>query len=90
MGELLESLDAIDSWVIVSHPSSCCETEFEFLMRNSKFPRCISLVMLSYSVYMDQPMWPWLYMQVRKYTSPSEKELKHIDRKLKSCWGHDE
>ncbi|KAI5398534.1 Cyclin-H1-1, variant 2 [Lathyrus oleraceus] len=41
MGELLESLDAIDSWV-------------------------------------------------RKYTSPSEKELKHIDRKLKSCWGHDE
>ncbi|CAJ2628699.1 cyclin-H1-1 isoform X1 [Trifolium pratense] len=44
MAELLESLDAIDSWV-------------------------------------------------RKYRSPSEKELKHINRKLKSCWGqssHDE
>ncbi|XP_073224113.1 cyclin-H1-1 isoform X2 [Cicer arietinum] len=30
---------------------------------------------------------------VRKYRSPSEKELKHINRKLKSCWGlssHDE
>lgn len=39
MTELLESLDAIDSWV-------------------------------------------------RKYRSPSEKELKHINRKLKSCWGH--
>ncbi|XP_058760584.1 cyclin-H1-1-like [Vicia villosa] len=39
MDELLESLDAIDSWV-------------------------------------------------RKYVSPSEKELKHIDRKVKSCWGH--
>ncbi|KAH1203235.1 Cyclin-H1-1 [Glycine max] len=25
---------------------------------------------------------------VRKYKSPSEKELKHINRKLKSCWGH--
>ncbi|WJX63344.1 Cyclin-H1-1 [Trifolium repens] len=25
---------------------------------------------------------------VRKYRSPSEKELKHINRKLKSCWGH--
>jgi cyclin H len=44
MAELLESLDAIESWV-------------------------------------------------RKYRSPSEKELKHINRKLKSCWGqssHDE
>ncbi|TKY52231.1 Cyclin-H1-1 protein [Spatholobus suberectus] len=30
---------------------------------------------------------------VRKYKSPSDKELKHINRKLKSCWGlssHDE
>ncbi|XP_057424261.1 cyclin-H1-1 isoform X2 [Lotus japonicus] len=25
---------------------------------------------------------------VRKYKTPSEKELKHINRKLKSCWGH--
>ncbi|RDY07381.1 Cyclin-H1-1 [Mucuna pruriens] len=39
------------------------------------------------------PLWPWLCMQVRKYKSPSDKELKHINRKLKSCWGlssHDE
>lgn len=27
-------------------------------------------------------------MQVKKYKIPSEKELKHINRKLKSCWGH--
>lgn len=25
---------------------------------------------------------------VRKYKVPSDKELKHINRKLKSCWGH--
>ncbi|XP_052730878.1 cyclin-H1-1 isoform X2 [Vigna angularis] len=25
---------------------------------------------------------------VKKYKIPSEKELKHINRKLKSCWGH--
>lgn len=33
-------------------------------------------------------LWPWLRAQVRKYKTPSEKELKHINRKLKSCWGH--
>lgn len=26
-------------------------------------------------------------MQLKKYKFPSEKELKHINRKLKSCWG---
>lgn len=52
MTELLESLDAIDSWVIVSHPSSCHSTEL--LKCNSKFPCFISLVIWFYSVYMDQ------------------------------------
>jgi len=27
-------------------------------------------------------------MQVKNYKIPSDKELKHINRKLKSCWGH--
>lgn len=27
-------------------------------------------------------------MQVRKYSFPTEKDMKHINRKLKSCWGH--
>lgn len=39
------------------------------------------------------PFYLWPCIQVRGYKFPSEKDLKHINRKLKSCWGlssHDE
>lgn len=53
---------------------------------------------------LDRELWPysvpftillvlWLHIQVRRYKFPSEKDLKHINRKLRSCWGlgsHDE
>lgn len=43
---------------------------------------------LWFSSVLHGPPSPWLCMQVSKYRIPSEKELKHINRKLKSCWGH--
>ncbi|CAN1219895.1 CYCH1-1 [Linum perenne] len=30
-----------------------------------------------------------LFLQVQKYKFPTEKDMKHINRKLKSCWGDD-
>lgn len=30
----------------------------------------------------------WFCIQVKKYKFPTEKDMKHINRKLKSCWGH--
>nr|AFK42904.1 unknown [Lotus japonicus] len=57
--------------------------DFDSYLR-SIFPRQNSMHTMSELIESFNAIDSW----VRKYKTPSEKELKHINRKLKSCWGH--